>query len=121
MEQVAPYDLFEQLTIVFTTGVPQDMDLQPLSVRNIFSAVLCQIIVFKSDFVSEDDQKALRHCYHNGWLHSDMCRKGIDHPEEVGYVFPSPLYRWFVEWRLVNTSAWPVVPRLKFKSLRIYS
>jgi hypothetical protein len=113
LEQVAPYDLFEQLTAVFTKGLPQDIDLQSVSVRNIFSAVLCNRVVFKSDVPPEDDQNALRQCYRNGWLHSDMCRKDIDQLEAVGYVFASPLHRWFVEWKLVNTSAWPVVPSLQ--------
>ena len=103
LEKVSPHDLCEQLTAsAFQEGLPKDEDLQDPSIARIFSAVLHNGFVTKSDFTSEDDQDALQSCFCNGWLYTDTLRD-IGQPEEVGFAFASPLHRWFVEWKLANT------------------
>jgi len=99
LETIGLCNLFEQLSPVFKQGLPEDMDLQVLSVRHIFSAVLCKNVVIKSDFTCEADQDALQQCYHNGWLHSDL----LHDTGEVCYIFASLFHHWFVEWKFVNT------------------
>ena len=103
LEKVSPHDLFEHLTTsAFQKGLAKDEDLQVSSIAHVFSAVLHNGFVIKSNFTSEDDQDALECCFCNGWLHTDTLRD-IGQPEEVTFAFASPLHRWFVEWKLVDT------------------
>jgi hypothetical protein len=44
--------------------------------------------------------KTLDRCHRSGWLHADQILPGI-----VGYTFPTPLHRWFVEWKLFGSTA----------------
>ena len=104
-EKVSLPDLFERLsTSAVQKGLPNDKDLQTLSIAHIFSTVLDQGIVIKDDFTSEDDQHALQHCFLNGWLQAHtLCEIGP--PEVVTFGFASPLHRWFVEWKLYSESS----------------
>ena len=87
---------------VFKRGLPLDDDLQKVPIARIFSHVLStgSIVLRHLENGNKDEIKtALEKCFRNGWLHAD---KSIDpaHKEEIIYVFPSPLHRWFVEWKL---------------------
>ena len=44
----------------------------------------------------------MKYCRERGWLHSDLDEDGRE-----GYIFPSPLYRWFVERKLFGLRATP--------------
>jgi hypothetical protein len=116
LEKVSPEDLCKHLTTsAFQEGLPKDEDLQVPSIARIFSTVLHNGFVIKSDFTSEDDPDALQSCFCHGWLHTDTLRD-IGQPEEVSFAFASPLHRWCVEWKLANT-----IPAItsKFIGLRI--
>ena len=105
MEEVAPRQLIKALTasaLRFRRGLPTDNDLHVPAVAHIFSAVLRHNFVTQDSLESSEDLATLQRCAHNGWLHTDNLRD-IDKPEEVGYVFTSPLHRWFLEWRLFDT------------------
>jgi hypothetical protein len=76
-------------------GLPLDEDLQKTGVADIFSEVLCNGSIVRSDSEIENDQTELRTCYHHGWLHADKTSG-----DKIVYVFPSPLHRLFLEWKL---------------------
>ena len=102
LEKVSLHDLCKQLTTsAFQEGLPKDKDLQDPSIAHIFSVVLHNGFVIKSNSTSEDDWDALQSCFCNGWLRTDTLRD-IGQPEEVSFAFASPLHRWFVEWKLSN-------------------
>ena len=105
MERVRPLEFLELLdrsATNFKRGMPQASYFQDLAGARVFSAVLRQGMVTGSDFTRRDDQDALHQCFVRGWLHSDRTRVG-NLGEDVGYVFPSPLHRWFVEWALFSS------------------
>ncbi len=97
LKMVGPRQLFTTLSgaSVFTRGLPQDQDLQNVGIADVFSRVLRNGYVIKSD--STDSDHDLMLCFRNGWLHSDK----KDHSgDTVIYFFASLLHRWFVEWKL---------------------
>jgi hypothetical protein len=56
-----------------------------------------------SSWQDGDELKALTDCYRHGWLHADLISANeVD--EDVGYVFASPLHRWYVERKLHVTN-----------------
>jgi hypothetical protein len=55
-----------------------------------------------ADFRTDDEKHALQRCFHEGWLHADHLGV-INLPDDVGYFFPSPLHRWYVEWKLSDS------------------
>jgi len=57
--------------------------------------------MIQSDITTEKDKKALDLCYRRGWLHADKLNNTS---EEIAYILPSQLHRWFVEWKLFNSA-----------------
>ena len=93
-------DLLDSASI-FKRGLPATSDLKDLATARVFSLVLCHGVVKTSDFTSDEhpEREALQRCFQDGWLHAD----NLGVKEETGYVFPSPLHRWFVEWKISDT------------------
>jgi hypothetical protein len=101
---------FETLANIFKRGVPLNQDLRDHAIARIFSNVLRKGSVVESEFAIGEDATALGQCFRNGWLHADKLRN-IHYGKETVYIFPSPLHRWFVEWKL-----WDSVPTIPFES-----
>jgi len=92
----------------FRKGVPLITDIEVPAVARVLSEVLHTGFVMETDFKDEDDKAALQQCFHKGWLHADELDDfGILY--KTGYLFPSPLHRWFVEWTL-----WETFPDITF-------
>jgi hypothetical protein len=102
--------LFETSASVFKKGLPRVEDLQEPAIARVFSNVFREGSILESEYTIGEDAKALRRCFHNGWLHADML-KNIHDGEETAYIFSSPLHCWFVEWKLCNS-----VPAIPFES-----
>jgi hypothetical protein len=102
LTNVGPNDLIDKLqgTSIFLRGLPSNTDLQDLAKAHVLETAIRQNVVTSSDFTSEDDLAALIHCFRHGWLHADHI-----HSDEIGYVFASPLHRWFMEAKLLDKSA----------------
>jgi hypothetical protein len=110
LEKVSPRALVEALETfasIFKRGLPLNSELQLPSVAHIFCSVLSTGVVTDAEITTEDDKKALSLCFRNGWLHTDKL-DNIGRPNELGYFFPSPLHRWYVEWKLQDTL--PAIP-----------
>ena len=104
MAKFSPHDLLVQLDYsgsTFTKGLPPNDVLEKPAFARIFSEVLRTGSIVQSDPIIED-RTALDQCYRNGWLHTDKV-SNTRCSEEVVYVLPSPLHRWFVEWKLFNS------------------
>jgi hypothetical protein len=102
MEKVGLLEFLDLLNSasIFKRGLPETSDLKDLATARVFSLVLCHGVVEKSDLTSDEHSEwgALQRCFHNGWLHADNVE--VNNLDEIGYVFPSPLHRWFVEWKI---------------------
>lgn len=84
----------------FASDLPPDDQLRKPAVAHVF---LCTGSVVQPGPTIEG-AKAFDLCYRNGRLRADelsntRCQCG----EETVYVFPSPLHRWFVEWKVCLT------------------
>ena len=87
-------------------GLPHDRFLQNPAIACIFSNVLREgSITFEHGSTIGEGKKALQQCFREGWLHADNVG------EKIVYVFPSPLHRWYVEWKL-----WNAAPGVPFES-----
>jgi hypothetical protein len=75
-------------------GLPPNHELKAPAVAGVFSSVLRMESVKDTNFTTERDRAALKLCFSNGWLHTDIF------DDETEYFFPSPLHRWYVEWKL---------------------
>jgi hypothetical protein len=116
MEMVSPRELVDRLeksSGIFARGLPLNHDLQVPAIARVFSAVLRRGYEVEASFTADDDKNALQECFHNGWLHTDDLGS-IDLSDTVGYLFPSPLHRWFVEWKL-----WDTIPAIPFQAVDI--
>ena len=51
------------------------------------------------------DMETLDVCFRHGWLHADKLIK--NHCENTVYMFPSPLHRWYIEWKLFENLPFP--------------
>ncbi|KAM6503841.1 hypothetical protein JOM56_000784 [Amanita muscaria] len=104
LAEVSPRELLRKLensASTFGKGLPSNAELQAPATAGIFSAVLRRNVVIDTDFRTDDEKSALQECFHNGWLHTDNLGD-IDLPDGVGYLFPSSLHRWYVEWKLLD-------------------
>jgi len=80
-------------------GLPREGIMRTVEIARVFDDVLRNgAITVELESTIEDD--GLRLCFHNGWLHAD--KVSTDEGEKTAYIFPSPLHRWFVEWKLHN-------------------
>jgi hypothetical protein len=116
MDMVSPREFVDRLensSRVFSRGLPRNRHLQVPAVAGIFSAVLRAGYVVETCCTADDDKNALQQCYRNGWLHTDNLRD-INQSDTVGYFFPSPLHRWFIEWKLFDT-----IPAIPFQAVDI--
>jgi hypothetical protein len=85
---------------VFLRGLPLHEDLQKLPIRRVLDAV-CHLNVTTMTSWRDDneDREALTECFRKGWLHADVLSvHQVD--EHVGYVFASPLHRWYIGRKL---------------------
>ena len=113
--EVGPREFVQRLEIsasIFRRGLPRNEDLQDPAIARIFSDVLREGSILHSD-PRTGDGTTLRRCYHNGWFHADKPSEPR-FSEDTVYTFPSPLHRWFVEWKLYD-----IVPAESFESNNI--
>jgi hypothetical protein len=104
MAKFSPHDLLIQLEYsgsAFTKGLPPNDVIEKPAFARIFSEVLRTGSIVQPDPIVEDPT-ALDQCYRNGWLHVDKV-SNTRRSEEIVYVLPSPLHRWFMEWKLFNS------------------
>jgi hypothetical protein len=78
-----------------TSAFPHDKDLRNPMIAKILSTVLSTGSIVVEDDGDEDPN--LMQCHRNGWLHADNLSGDGN---EKGYVLPSPLHRWYLEWML---------------------
>ena len=74
LSEIGPYMLLERLessASIFRRGLPAAEELQERSVACIFETVLYSGIITDGSLTCDDERKALRQCFHNGWLHAD--------------------------------------------------
>jgi hypothetical protein len=98
--EVTPRNFIIQLELsssIFLRGLPLMSDLQRPHVANAICEVLSNNSILGRDPRNED--AGVRECSSNGWLHADKSPDG----KGTVYTFASPLHRWFVEWRLLDT------------------
>ena len=99
LDIAAMFDYMDKGSSIFRRGLPQNRYLQEPEVANVLRKV-CYL-----NMVVEADDSLLTMCHRRGWLHADT----IDpHTDKVGYIFPSPLHRWFVERKLFRF--FPITP-----------
>ena len=121
-----------EITSIFARGLPRNIELQNRRTARIFSRALrdysISIVVSSSEDAessSEDaiadgsisivesssgesmandsvDTKTLDLCFRRGWLHTEKLIEGHGRRESIVYMFPSPLHRWYVEWKLYD-------------------
>ncbi|KAF8349663.1 hypothetical protein F5887DRAFT_393623 [Amanita rubescens] len=85
LDAIGPQELLQKLedsAIVFGRGLPSNDALRVPAIASVFSAVL-----------------PLQECFRQGWLHADKLG-AMNLLDEIGYLFPSSLHRWYVEWKL---------------------
>ena len=102
MATIDPQELLLRLSSasIFGRGLPSSEDLRVLATASVFSATLHRNFVTDADYApGSDERRALQQCFQNGWLHSDKLGD-INSPDRIGYFFPSPLHRWYMEWKL---------------------
>ena len=100
------FSLLDTNASIFKRGLPRNIDLQKPPIAHIFSDVLREGSIVRSETATEEDAPALLECFRKGWLHADKPRDG-----QTVYVFPSPLHQMFVEWKLQD-----FVPTIPFES-----
>ena len=96
--------------------------LQELAISHVLDTVCCMNVTNMSSWQGEE-KAAFLECYMNGWLHADVISAN-DVDEQVGYVFASPLHRWYIERRIhVNDYGTPHVNVLEFSRevIRLYN
>jgi hypothetical protein len=89
-------------SVIFKSGLPSIGELKVPAIARVFSAVLRTGFVLGADFTGKPGDDALQQCFHRGWLHADKL-DAFGMPYKTGYLFPSPLHQWFVEWKLSET------------------
>jgi hypothetical protein len=78
----------------WTRGLPKPHDLQQIGVADMFRHML------QFGFINETDSSDIvQFCHKNGWIHSTAVTI-----HQVVYVFPSPLHRAYLEWKLLPSS-----------------
>jgi hypothetical protein len=100
LAEVNPRDFIirlESSSSIFLRGLPIKSELQKTHIADTFIEVLKNNSIRQSDPTNED--AGLLECSSNGWLHADKSPDG----KETVYTFASPLHRWFMEWRLLDT------------------
>ena len=103
-----------ELTGIFARGLPRNIELQDRRTARIFSRVLrdYSISIVESgsgESMANDsvDTKTLDLCFRRGWLHAEKLVEGHGRRESIVYMFPSPLHRWYVEWKLYDKLSRP--------------
>jgi hypothetical protein len=93
-------------------GLPRIKALQKVDIAHTLSKVLRDnaIEVEPDEATIGDD--GLNLCFRYGWLHADKVSN--DEGKKTAYVFSSPLHRWYVEWKLYDTT-----PRIPFETTSI--
>jgi hypothetical protein len=102
---VDPFELFNDLSAapVFSRGLLRKLDLQQEPAICQVLDTVCHVNVITMRACRDNtEQEALKKCFRMGWLHADLFAD-----DNIGYVFASPLHRWFVERRLYKT---PTIP-----------
>jgi hypothetical protein len=97
-KQVDLCGFFSQLETkagIFMKGLPRKTDLRKPPIAHIFSNVLRDSSIVRSEPTTEEDDPALLECFRKGWLHADKSRGS-----KTVYIFASPLHQMFVEWKL---------------------
>ena len=115
MTNFSPRNLLKrlQLSSIFGRGLPRNEDIKKPPVARILTKVLITGSIIKSRAASTEETTALEDCYHNGWLHADKPdvtpgSSSEETDEEIFYVLPSGLHRWFVEWKLFKVAMTPL-------------
>jgi hypothetical protein len=83
---------------VFNRGIPFDADLQDVHVAHVLDTVCLSNVTTMEAWENNEHKEALIKCYRKGWLHADLLSQNDE--KHVGYVFASPLHRWFVERKI---------------------
>ena len=91
-------------TVIFKSGLPSIGDLKVPAIARVFSAVLRTGFVLAPDVTGKPGDDALQQCFQRGWLHADRL-DAFGMLYETGYLFPSSLHQWFVQWKLSETLA----------------
>jgi hypothetical protein len=84
-------------------GLPRKTDLQKPPIAHIFSNILRESSIVRSEPTTEEYDPALLECFHKGWLHANESRDS-----KTVYIFASPLHQMFVEWKLQDYA--PIIP-----------
>jgi hypothetical protein len=98
LKQVDLCGFFSQLETkagIFIKGLPHETDLWKPPITHIFSNVLRESSIVRSEPATKEDDLALLECFCKGWLHADKSRDS-----KTVYIFALPLYQMFMEWKL---------------------
>src|SRR5262245_45835292 len=89
------FDNFNNRDTIFARGLPETVDLQDTDTADVLTALCSLNSVMNTSFPDEKHLNALKTCHRSGWIHADVSQH-----ELIYYVFPSPLHRWFIEYKL---------------------